>query len=251
MKFWSGMTKKATLLSTDKLMVGDEASNGVKYMDGVDLISQLNTLFVPKGTLSSVAALSACIESGFYSVSTSTSYLDWGTNKFSLIVNTVTNTGTYQIAFAYGTEVQTYIRYKPISGTWSNWTPLGTGGGGVGLSAYEEAVANGFEGTEQEWLTSLKGEKGNPGPQAPINFAPFKIGANGIVRPASFKWTTDLTVSSVQLMDNCTALSVSIGANNYNQTTLVGITLTAGSQLTVNDITIAAGHDNANALIIF
>lgn len=42
-------------------------------------------------------------------------------------------------------------------------------GGANGLSAYEIAVNNGFEGTEQEWLDSLvgadgeKGEKGEPG----------------------------------------------------------------------------------------
>ena len=32
-----------------------------------------------------------------------------------------------------------------------------------GKSAYEIAVENGFEGTEQEWLESLKGEPGEPG----------------------------------------------------------------------------------------
>lgn len=32
-----------------------------------------------------------------------------------------------------------------------------------GKSAYEVAVVNGFEGTEQEWLNSLKGEKGDTG----------------------------------------------------------------------------------------
>lgn len=32
-----------------------------------------------------------------------------------------------------------------------------------GASAYELAVANGFEGTETEWLASLKGEQGNSG----------------------------------------------------------------------------------------
>lgn len=32
-----------------------------------------------------------------------------------------------------------------------------------GKSAYEVAVANGFEGTEKEWLDSLHGEKGDPG----------------------------------------------------------------------------------------
>lgn len=34
-----------------------------------------------------------------------------------------------------------------------------------GLSAYEVAVANGFEGTEEEWLASLKGDKGDQGEQ--------------------------------------------------------------------------------------
>lgn len=35
----------------------------------------------------------------------------------------------------------------------------------VGKSAYEVAVANGFKGTETEWLDSLKGEKGDKGDQ--------------------------------------------------------------------------------------
>lgn len=36
-------------------------------------------------------------------------------------------------------------------------------GGADGKSAYQIAVDNGFEGTEEEWLASLKGEKGDPG----------------------------------------------------------------------------------------
>ena len=32
-----------------------------------------------------------------------------------------------------------------------------------GYSAYEVAVINGFRGTEEEWLATLRGEKGNPG----------------------------------------------------------------------------------------
>lgn len=40
----------------------------------------------------------------------------------------------------------------------------GDGGKGEpGDSAYEVAVKNGFEGTEQQWLASLKGAKGDPG----------------------------------------------------------------------------------------
>ena len=37
------------------------------------------------------------------------------------------------------------------------------GGGTAGKSAYETAVDNGFTGTEEEWLASLKGEKGDDG----------------------------------------------------------------------------------------
>lgn len=36
-----------------------------------------------------------------------------------------------------------------------------------GKSAYEIAVEHGFEGTEEEWLESLKGEQGPQGPQGP------------------------------------------------------------------------------------
>lgn len=34
-----------------------------------------------------------------------------------------------------------------------------------GLSAYEIAVTEGYDGTEEEWLASLKGETGSAGPQ--------------------------------------------------------------------------------------
>lgn len=33
----------------------------------------------------------------------------------------------------------------------------------VGYSAYEVAVQEGYEGTEQQWLASLKGQKGDTG----------------------------------------------------------------------------------------
>ena len=53
----------------------------------------------------------------------------------------------------------------------------GTGRPGEdGKSAYEIAVDNGFDGTEAEWLESLKGEKGEDGSsRAKIEFAPTDI----------------------------------------------------------------------------
>lgn len=50
---------------------------------------------------------------------------------------------------------------------------------GVGKSAYAIAVSHGFEGTEQEWLDSLRGAQGpegDPGPPGP----PGEPGRNGI-----------------------------------------------------------------------
>ena len=48
--------------------------------------------------------------------------------------------------------------------------------GEAGKSAYDIAVENGFVGTVQEWLASLKGETGAPGAAG----APGANGANGI-----------------------------------------------------------------------
>ena len=41
-----------------------------------------------------------------------------------------------------------------------------------GYSAYEIAVQNGFEGTEQEWLASLKGADGNDGSKGADGITP-------------------------------------------------------------------------------
>ena len=46
-------------------------------------------------------------------------------------------------------------------------TPISNPTGENGLSAYEIAVANGFEGTEKEWLNSLVGPRGPEGPAGP------------------------------------------------------------------------------------
>lgn len=52
------------------------------------------------------------------------------------------------------------------------------GGGSSGKSAYEVAVDNGFEGTEEEWLESLQGKAGPAGPAGPAG-ADGKDGQDG------------------------------------------------------------------------
>ena len=56
---------------------------------------------------------------------------------------------------------------KDIPGVPGKTITLGLSGGSDGASAYQIAVANGFEGTEQEWLESLQGPAGAQGPQGP------------------------------------------------------------------------------------
>lgn len=48
---------------------------------------------------------------------------------------------------------------------WKFISDLSSAQGIQGLSAYQVAVQHGFEGTEAEWLISLKGEKGETGPK--------------------------------------------------------------------------------------
>lgn len=43
-----------------------------------------------------------------------------------------------------------------------------------GHSAYEVAVINGFSGTEEEWLASLKGDPGTPGQDGEDGYTPKK-----------------------------------------------------------------------------
>lgn len=53
---------------------------------------------------------------------------------------------------------------NPIAISTENPLPVQLSGAGVeGKSAYDVAVDNGFEGSESEWLESLKGEPGDKG----------------------------------------------------------------------------------------
>lgn len=65
-----------------------------------------------------------------------------------------------------------FIWMDPIDGAGGEGTP-----GPAGESAYETAVrVDGFVGTETEWLASLKGPQGDPGPQG----AQGEVGPQGV-----------------------------------------------------------------------
>lgn len=100
------------------------------------------------------------------------------------------------------------------------------------------------------WGESLK-FKGNPGESTPVNLKLRKEGANGITYPTKFKWVTNLIVSSIELLSNCSDISVTIGSTTYTKNTLPGIVLYANTEITINDITISAGYSYADVIIIF
>lgn len=66
---------------------------------------------------------------------------------------------------------------------WKFISDLSGAQGIQGLSAYQVAVQHGFEGTEDEWLISLKGEKGETGPKGDKGDTGEK-GEQGIQGPA-------------------------------------------------------------------
>ncbi len=85
----------------------------------------------------------------------------------------------------------------------------------------------------------------------PVSLSFFKTNANGILPYTDFSWITNLTVTNVILSDTASDISVTINGTVYNKTTLIGTSLPAGTKMTNLDITISAGYNSANAIIIF
>ena len=69
--------------------------------------------------------------------------------------------GVFQVKLVSGTNIKT-VNNESILGEGNISIPKGEDGDD-GKSAYEIAVDNGFEGTEAEWVASLKGQKGDTG----------------------------------------------------------------------------------------
>lgn len=107
--------------------------------------------------------------------------------------------------------------------------------GADGLSAYEVALANGFQGNEQDWLASLKGEPGAQGPAGSDGLdgtagtgsgSTAKAGKNVEVTNNSNGTQTVAVSDNVQLSD---AGSVSVGATTVNAQ---GVTIQGGPSVT-------------------
>jgi hypothetical protein len=85
----------------------------------------------------------------------------------------------------------------------------------------------------------------------PTTLVVYKNGINGNFYPRTFKWPTDKTISSIQLMSNCSNISLSIGGITYDKITAINVLLPANTEMTINDLSINAGFNYGEALIIF
>ena len=78
-----------------------------------------------------------------------------------------------------------------------------------------------------------------------------KIGINSLIYPKFFRYITNLTVNSVVLAGNALGASFTVAGINYNENTLAGVAIPAGTDLIINNIDIAAGFDTGSLTIIF
>ena len=92
---------------------------------------------------------------------------------------------------SYVKETDKYYKFNSLNNvdsTLGKWREYTSGGSGTdGKSAYEIAVDNGFVGTEDQWLDSLKGERGEKGtsissiPHQEKAQVPIRLTVSGIV----------------------------------------------------------------------
>lgn len=148
---------------------------------------------------------------------------------------------------------QLYVAYADAKGetalTYEQWLESIKGDkGATGKSAYEVAVANGFEGTEEEWLASLKGEDGKKGDKGDKGATGEKgdegadgVGIEGIyvTSEGTMVKFTDGTIKPIQnggvenqlllVGQNTLELSQAISSNTPSEKTLSFYTLTDGT----------------------
>jgi hypothetical protein len=100
----------------------------------------------------------------------------------------------------------------PVGGDIVDSTGTSVLGGNGGLSAYEIAVDNGFDGTEQEWLDSLVGADGAPGANGQDG-APGAPGADG--QDGVIETRTTVSATTASLANNATGNLTITGFKGY------------------------------------
>lgn len=78
-----------------------------------------------------------------------------------------------------------------------------------------------------------------------------KYGINGNVYPTSYPVDKSRTITGYRLSANCTDFSITIGASSYTKANITNVVVGAGVELVVNDLTIVAGQNVANAVLTY
>ncbi|MGL4998018.1 MAG: hypothetical protein ACRC5T_03540 [Cetobacterium sp.] len=122
----------------------------------------------------------------------------------SRVVKVVVNEAARGPVGAAGQSAYELAVANGFVGTEVEWlASLGSGGGGGtgadGASAYEIAVTNGFVGNEAAWLASLEGTPGNNG--SPGAAASVSIGTTSTGAPGSSASVTNIGTSSAAVLD--------------------------------------------------
>lgn len=80
-----------------------------------------------------------------------------------------------------------------------------TGTGLNGKSAYEIAIDQGFQGTEQEWLKSLQGESPRIGENGNWHVGTLDTGVSASVEGSDKVYTTDnlITLTEEEILNIC------------------------------------------------
>ncbi|MFY0521160.1 hypothetical protein ACOMCU_25530 [Lysinibacillus sp. UGB7] len=126
---------------------------------------------------------------------------------------------------AYMIHGDLYV-WQDNSNTWKNVGPIQ---GPQGKSAYDLAVENGFEGTMEEWVESLKGIQGPQGPEGPQGPPADLTEVTAQLAEVKTKVDNSWQKGAYNDMDimNLKAMSVSkafyIGSDNWKSTTSVEI----------------------------
>jgi len=169
----------------DKGDAGETGSDGYTPVRGTDYWTQEDVATIKGYIDDAVDSLSGTFENTIYPQSLSFPYtiafeeapssviLEWN-SYLSEETNTAVlydgdSQGVYfdadTLTATLSGNTLTFDGYAGDSSFYVKIIALGIGSGVVkdGKSAYEIALDNGFEGSEQEWLASLKGEKGEKG----------------------------------------------------------------------------------------
>lgn len=135
----------------------------------------------------------------------------------------------------------------------ATWISIGDGADGSdGLSAYEVAVANGFAGTQQQWLTSLVGETGATGATGPAGANSTVPGPKGDTGDQGLSGIISVT-SPITNTGTSTEANIGIDLSSYYTSSQVDSAIAAvidaapGTLNTLNDLAAAINDDASYA----